>query len=272
MQSWHENRFPLKGMTFEPVTRDDLALAHSKLYVADVLDGVIANGFGTKSAKVAESLPYTVGSFVAAAYEALRNGQVACSPTSGFHHAEYDKGMGFCTFNGLMVAAARLLAEGKVKKLGILDLDAHHGNGTEDIIERLKLEKRIKHFTRGDGAYKYDPKQAEEVVRGIRPMLKAWKAEGIELLLYQAGADSHIDDPMGGGFFPAHLMRERDRNVFAACKELGLPVAWNLAGGYQEDERFPFQPKRIRKVLDIHDDTMEECVRVFAPTDYYPGW
>jgi hypothetical protein len=53
-----------------------------------------------------------------------------------------------------------------------------------------------------------------------------------DVLLYQAGADPHIDDPLGGWLTDAQLA-QRDRLVFETCRELGLPVAWNLAGGYQ---------------------------------------
>ena len=77
---------------------------------------------------------------------------------------------------------------------------------------------------------------------------------GCGLLLYQAGADCHIDDPLGGRF-TSEQMRQRDRVVFQTCKQLGLPVAWNLAGGYQEP---------MGKVLALHDQTTEECVRVYG--------
>jgi acetoin utilization deacetylase AcuC-like enzyme len=75
-----------------------------------------------------------------------------------------------------------------------------------------------------------------------------------DLLLYQAGADPHVNDPLGGWLTTAQL-RERDRHVFAATRRMGLPIAWNLAGGYQTN---------LRKVLDIHDNTMLECLSAFA--------
>jgi acetoin utilization deacetylase AcuC-like enzyme len=84
-------------------------------YVRDVLSLRTSNGFGTVSEAVAESLRWTSGSFVAAAMHAWRSGRIACSPTSGFHHAKYASGGGFCTFNGLMLAAEhpRSLCTGK---------------------------------------------------------------------------------------------------------------------------------------------------------------
>jgi acetoin utilization deacetylase AcuC-like enzyme len=75
-----------------------------------------------------------------------------------------------------------------------------------------------------------------------------------DLLLYQAGADPHVDDPLGGWLTTAQL-RERDRRVFSGCRAAGLPVAWNLAGGYQSP---------LSKVIAIHDHTMLECLAAFV--------
>ena len=76
---------------------------------------------------------------------------------------------------------------------------------------------------------------------------------GCDVLLYQAGADPHVDDPLGG-FLDDEQLARRDAIVFAEARKLGLPVAWNLAGGYQTP---------LRRVLDIHDRTMIECVRAY---------
>jgi acetoin utilization deacetylase AcuC-like enzyme len=88
--------------SFQPVERRDLYMAHSKEYVDGVLDRKLKNGFSNKDKAVADSLPYTTGSMVAAAICAMRDQTFVCSPTSGFHHAGYSFGGGFCTFNGLM--------------------------------------------------------------------------------------------------------------------------------------------------------------------------
>ena len=72
-----------------------------------------------------------------------------------------------------------------------------------------------------------------------------------DVLLYQAGADPHIEDPLGGWLTTAQL-RERDRLVFESSERYGVPIAWNLAGGYQEP---------LSKVLKIHDNTMLGVLR-----------
>ena len=82
-----------------------------------------------------------------------------------------------------------------------------------------------------------------------------WLAEHQpDLLLYQAGADPHIDDPYGG-ILTTHDLLERDRTVFRAARELGVAVAWNLAGGYQRDAQGTIQP-----VLDLHLNTMRAAL------------
>lgn len=81
-------------------------------------------------------------------------------------------------------------------------------------------------------------------------------------MLYQAGADPHINDPLGG-FLDSDQLRERDRIVFAGLKALGVPVAWNLAGGYQQKRRMDGSWD-ISAVLAIHDATMAECVAAFV--------
>src|SRR5947207_187360 len=62
----------------------------------------------------------------------LRDG-VSAALVSGFHHAHADHGEGFCTFNGLIVAAEALKACGEIKSIAILDLDLHYGNGTASL-------------------------------------------------------------------------------------------------------------------------------------------
>jgi acetoin utilization deacetylase AcuC-like enzyme len=78
-----------------------------------------------------------------------------------------------------------------------------------------------------------------------------------DLILYQAGADPHVDDPLGG-WLTTEQLRERDRRVFAAAVEWHVPVAWNLAGGYQRTEDGGIGP-----VLEIHRNTMRECAAAY---------
>lgn len=233
-----------------PVSTAQLCLAHSPDFVTGVLAGTERNGFGNTSREVASSLPYTSGAMLAAARAAISDRSATIAPCSGFHHARYERAGGFCTFNGLMVTARTLLTEGVAQRVGILDADMHYGDGTDDIIDHTG-ETRIEHLTVGE--HYTEPDQAEGFLERLPMMLRRF--EGCDVLLYQAGADPHIDDPLGG-WLTTEQLALRDRIVFEHCRLRLLPVAWNLAGGYQ-------QP--LRRVLDIHDHTLRECLRVYEP-------
>lgn len=250
----------------EPATRQELCLAHNQEYVDGVLQGLIDNGFGCRSQSVARSLPWTTGSMLSAARFFLSTDfpkdtpWVAVSPTSGFHHAHYSRGMGFCTFNGLMVTALALLEQEPEIRIGILDCDYHYGDGTDDILGHSRMRGSIDHWTAGK--FFRARTRADEFINDALPRTVVAAAGGMtrdcDIILYQAGADPHIDDPYGG-FLTSEQLRMRDRIVFEACAETGTPVVWNLAGGYQRDKSGGIEP-----VLAIHRATLEECVRIFT--------
>ena len=252
MASWSQTGLPLEIEAPLPISVDQFSLAHDRAFVEGVLGGHINNGFGNKSPSVVASLPYTSGAMLSAARAALANRWGAIAPCSGFHHAGYEYAGGFCTFNGLLVTAAVLVAEGAVRKIGIIDFDQHWGDGTDNIIRRLDLGERVRHYSPTSTFGR--PHKAEAFLAQL-PQLLVPLAD-CDLVLYQAGADPHIDDPLGGWLTTEQLYR-RDVGVFEVLRELGIPVAWNLAGGYQRDAE-----GSIRPVLTIHDNTL----RAFART------
>ena len=256
LASWQARGFPIDVFEPEPLSADDLAVAHDPTMVEDILAGRRSNGFGNRSPEVARTLPYTSGAMVAAAERALDTRRVAAATCSGFHHACYASTGGFCTFNGLMVTACLLRRRRGLDRVAILDFDEHYGNGTEDIIRHLGIDW-IVHDTAGRHGYR--PAQAEAFLSRIPAILETMG--GCDVVLYQAGADPHVDDPLGG-FLTTEQLYRRDRSVFEWCRRLGLPVAWNLAGGYQKRAGFT-GAEEIRPVLDIHDNTMKACVEVY---------
>ena len=245
--SWRKLDVLLNVMVPEPASVQDLARAHLPAFVDAVLSYRSDNGFGNRSKAVAASLPYTSGAMLAAAREAMRNGCVAVAPCSGFHHAAYANAGSFCTFNGLMVTAMALHASGDAKRVGILDFHQHYGDGTDNIIDRLHIDW-INHYSAGEH-YGFAT-EAKRFLSSIPGLVAAMKE--CDVILYQAGADPHIDDPLGG-WLTTEQLYERDLLVFQAAVALKIPVAWNLAGGYQTP---------LRKVLKIHDNTMEVCADV----------
>ena len=143
---------------------------------------------------------------------------------------------GPCTASGCLESAP-------YRSEGILDFD-HYGGGTDHIIARHGIDW-IAHYSAGR-YYSY-LEDAAPFLSEIEQRIEAM--QGCDVILYQAGADPHVDDPLGGWLTMEQLF-EGDRRVFQAAHALGVPIAWNLAGGYQTP---------LRKVLDIHDNTMRAC-------------
>jgi acetoin utilization deacetylase AcuC-like enzyme len=250
--AWHAAALPLAVNAVTAATEHDLCLAHDPAFIRGVLGETVANGFGDTSSDVAASLPYTNGAMIDAARSALQGG-IACAPVSGFHHAGYDHAGGYCTFNGLVVTARKLLAEGILKRVLILDCDMHYGDGTDAIITRLHLKESIHNAT--FGRWFHESAQAKAYLERLRETVGRF--ELFDLVLYQAGADVHINDPLGGVLSTTQMI-ERDRIVFTAAHGSGTPIAWNLAGGYQEP---------LSKVVELHVNTMRECVRAYIGSD-----
>jgi acetoin utilization deacetylase AcuC-like enzyme len=250
-QDWVDHGLDVTFVDPKPVTKKDLYAVHEPKYVNDVLDLIIPNGFGTYDADVAKSLLYTSGAMYNAAKAAINDRSIAAALCSGFHHAGYHHGGGFCTFNGLMLTAVKLRQEGKAKRVGILDLDNHYGNGTDNIIKHLGLDW-VEHYTAGAGFY--SPKQAEEFLIMLPDLLSDFRK--CDVVLFQAGADPYVKDPLGG-WLTKEQLRERDRIVFDVLNSMGVPVAWNLAGGYTRDAN-----GGISEVLEIHRNTAIEALEI----------
>jgi acetoin utilization deacetylase AcuC-like enzyme len=151
-----------------------------------------------------------------------------------------------------MVTAMTLHESDEARRVGILDFDQHYGDGTDHIIDHLCVDW-INHFSAGQ--HYYFPADAKRFLASIPGLVASMK--NCDVILYQAGADPHIDDPLGGWLTTRQLF-ERDRLVFQTAAQLRIPVAWNLAGGYQTP---------LRKVLEIHDGTMEACAATHLELD-----
>lgn len=253
LESWKNLDLNLEVESFSPLLKTDFHLAHDPRYVEGVLSGQEPNGFGNKSREVAEALPWVAGSMVAAALHSLKEKTPTFSPTSGAHHAGYYFGSGFCTFNFLIIAAQKAVQAG-AKRVGILDLDCHYGDGTAHIIKKLNL-KFIEHYTFGEHPVRAG-ESAKEWLKNLPEVLKRFK--GCDVVLYNAGVDPHIRDPLGGVLTTEELAL-RDRLVFEEASRSYPAIATSLAGGYQRDKTGSIAP-----VLRLHDETLLACIRAFA--------
>ena len=220
--------------------------AHDRHYIEGIFDGSIPDGFYSTEMDIRNSLVWTTGAMVSAACEAFRSRKHTAALCSGFHHAHYDHAEGFCTFNGLIAAAFAIRLAKSNARVGIIDCDYHYGNGTDDIIKRLGLDW-IKHFTAGAKYFMDD--HADDFLATLPSIVESMS--DCDVILYQAGADQYIKDPLGG-MLTIEQLKLRDEIVFASR----VPIAFNLAGGYKRAK-----DGTIPEVLEIHRNTALACLR-----------
>lgn len=230
---------------FRPFDIGDLYAAHDPDFVRSVFAGETANGFGNTRADVNESLLASNASMYHAAKHALETGRVANSASQGFHHSHYDRCHGFCTFNGLMITVMRLLDEQAVQNVLIVDGDAHVGDGTRNIITRMHVGGQVTNHDRVHfDEYTRPHWDEDEWSHYFDNLLRGTRAG---IIMYQAGADAWECDPLGAGYLSKEALATRDHALFTAAKDRGIPLVWNLAGGYADP---------MQDTIDIHLQTL----------------
>ncbi len=237
---------PIAGIALEtptPLTEADVLACHDPEYVAAVRTGepgslASSNGFAWDGG-LWDMVLASNGGAVAAALRALETGAVAGSLSSGLHHARRSTGAGFCTFNGLALAARRALDAG-ARSVLIVDLDAHCGGGTAQILADeprvTTLDIAVVAFDRYRPS---DPSSLDLVVDPaaylptLRRRLDALHSGAFDLVLYNAGMDPFERCFIGGlSGMTRDLLAERETTLFRWCRAHRLPVAFVLAGGY----------------------------------------
>jgi len=171
---------------------------------------------------------------------------VVWSLTSGFHHANPGHAEGFCTIEALTLAAYELQKYRGLRTL-IVDEDAHYGNGCVEMIRKHRMGGYCvylqSYWTHCRANLEKFRAELERFIEGVKP----------DLIMYQAGADNWVMDPLGGSLDMGQLY-QRDLIVFHLAKQHGIPVVCNLAGGYAED---------YEDTLRIHMNTGEAMKEVY---------
>ncbi len=176
---------------------------------------------------------------VEAAVQAWETGGVTGSMSSGLHHARIASGSGFCTFNGLVIAAAEVVRRGAERVL-IVDFDAHGGGGTASLIDRHPQVSQIDVAVDPFDSYsstaqsRYWFTSGHAYLKTIETALSAVEEPGaIDLVIYNAGVDPHEDCPTGGARgISDDVLGRRDAHVFHWAASNEIPLAFVFAGGY----------------------------------------
>jgi acetoin utilization deacetylase AcuC-like enzyme len=257
-----------------PLTRKQVAAVHDPGYIravetGDPRDLAESQGFvwdpGLWPMVLASN-----GGAVAAARAALAE-RVAGSLSSGLHHARRGRGAGFCTFNGLVIAARAALTAG-AKSVLILDLDAHCGGGTASLIRNDPQIWQIDVSVNSYDAYptferawlEIVPEGADYVAtiqRALDEANRRWPR--FDLCLYNAGMDPYEDCTTGGkAGITREVLATRERLVFEWCESRGLPLAFVLAGGY-------IGPALDRhRLVELHRLTLSHAAEAGRPSRF----
>lgn len=229
------------------ITIEALERVHTPRYVEAILNGTLPAaairrlGFPW-SAQLAERSLRAVGGTLAVAKHALEHG-VAMNLAGGTHHAFADHGEGFCVFNDVVVTTAQLRYEGLLRRVVVIDLDVHQGNGTHamfandpDAYTFSMHGGRNYPFTKVPGTRDVplddgtnDSTYLALLAEALPTVLREARAD---LVFFLAGADPHEGDRLGRLRLTAAGLRRRDAMVLEMCREIGLPVAITIAGGY----------------------------------------
>ena len=174
--------------------------------------------------------------------------RLACHVGGGTHHAHFDHGYGFCVFNDLAYTAINLLKEKLVKKVLILDLDVHQGDGTIDICK--KYSSIYTCSIHSNSNFPYEKKQGwldislpssigdNEYLETLQQTLKSIQDKiKPNIVLYDAGVDIFSEDKLGNLKVSLEGIRQRDHMVLDHYKKLDIPVATVIGGGYSKNHK-----------------------------------
>src|SRR5262245_23981944 len=245
-------------------TWDDLALVHTREYLAKIRDGTmtaedIAQLELPWSSEMVKGFRVMVGGTIEAAHAAVRERTIVGHIGGGLHHAFPNHGEGFCPFNDVAVAI-RVLQHHGLQHAAVIDLDVHHGNGTAFIFES---DPRVFTFSMHQ-QYNYPmwkPRGSLDIglmdgigdadyLRQLEDALPTVMASNPECLFYLAGADPYEQDQLGGLRLTLDGLRRRDRIVIDLARRNGLPMVVVLAGGYA---------RNVDDTVAAHVATLEEA-------------
>jgi acetoin utilization deacetylase AcuC-like enzyme len=252
----------------EPASDEEILRAHSAAYLQRLTEGQLTpreiRRIGLPwSPQLVERARRSVGGTISACRAALEEG-IAVNLSGGTHHASRSRGQGFCLFNDSIIAARAMQAEGRARRVVVLDCDVHQGNGTAALAagdptlftfsihnqQNFPLHKEASDLDIGLDEGTGDEEYLAALEAGLARVHTLFEAD---LAIFLAGADPHKGDTLGRMALTKAGLATRDRLVLESCLAVGLPVATVTAGGYG---------RRIEDTVDIHLQTVRIAAEV----------
>ncbi|GAB1855303.1 histone deacetylase [Flavobacteriaceae bacterium MHTCC 0001] len=256
---------------FQPqVPQDEHILrAHTKAYYQDLvnltLDARAARkiGFPLSDELVEREIIIADGTIKATEF-ALQYG-IAMNIAGGTHHAYSNRGEAFCLLNDQAIGAKYILHKGLAKKILIIDLDVHQGNGTAEIFQN---DTNVFTFSmHGKGNYPFKKEESDldialendtddgtylSVLKETLP--KLIDSEQPDFIYYLCGVDVVASDKLGKLGMTLEGCKERDRFVLETCKQHKIPLMCSMGGGYSPD---------IKVIIEAHANTFRLAQEIF---------
>lgn len=256
---------------FEPELCDleHVFAVHSKAYVNDLIrlkldaKAVRKIGFPLSAELVERELRIAQGTIIGA--EKAFETKVAFNIAGGTHHAFSDRGEAFCMLNDQAIASQYLLDKKLAKKILIIDLDVHQGNGTAEIFQNNT--KVFTFSTHGKSNYPFkkelsdldiafdDNTNDDEFLSTIQKVIpKLIEEQKPDFIFYLAGVDILATDKLGKLGCTLNGCKNRDEIVFENCYNYQIPVQVSMGGGYSPE---------IKTIIEAHSNTFRVAKSIF---------
>ena len=249
-------------------TREQIVTAHDERYVDLFIEGKLDStairriGLRPWTPAIVERTLRLIGGSLSALGHVLSNNSIAGNMAGGTHHAYRDCGSGYCIFNDVAICALAALKEPRIKKVLILDLDVHQGDGTAAILQghpniftcSIHAESNFpfrKQQSDLDVHLADEIKDADYLACLDRTLEKI-QPHHYDCILFQAGVDPLEEDALGRLALTRAGLRQRNERVFQLHRQYHLPVVIFMGGGYA---------KPIERTVDAFEDLFTEAAQ-----------
>ncbi len=191
--------------------------------------------------------------------------KIAFNIAGGTHHAYSDRGEAFCMLNDQAIASTFLLKNKWAKKILIVDLDVHQGNGTAEI---FRNNPKVFTFSmhgknnypfekeKSDLDISFDDKTTDNQYLSVlkETLYKLIEKEKPDFIFYQSGVDVLASDKLGKLALSVEGCAERDAIVFEFCQKYQIPIQCSMGGGYSPD---------LVTIIKAHTNTFRKAKDIF---------
>ena len=262
-----KNRIVKKFYIPKECSTETLKTSHSLEYINHIRNKTLdiklqkKIGFPINDSVVKRSFVATGGTVLAS--KLALDSKLACNTAGGSHHATFDYGAGYCVFNDVAVAANYLKDKGYAKKILILDLDVHQGNGNSEIFQN---DKNVLTFSM-HCASNYPAKKSKsdidielkehmedkEYHEVLNDNLNKLNQNKYDFVFYVAGVDIHYEDRLGKLKITDEGINKRDQMVIENFFSKNTPLCGVLGGGYN---------KSFEKLIELHSMLHKNCAKI----------